>query len=388
MTIFINDCGIASPIGCNKTEVAQNLFSGTSGLTEHDGKWIGKVTGELPAIPTSLSHYACRNNQVMQLCLEQIVPSVKNTISRYGPERVAVILGTSTAGISDGEDALSAFHEKGTWQEDFKYTKQETSNLAQFAAAYFGITGPAYTIATACSSSAKVFASAKRLIQAGIVDAAIVGGTDTLCRITLNGFDSLELLSPQKCNPFSVNRNGISIGEGGAVFLITKEPSPVALLGIGETSDAYHPTAPDPSGNGAQRAMKQALAQAGLSADQIDYINLHGTASTLNDAMESHAVATVFNNTPCSSTKGMTGHTLGAAGAIEAAFLWLTLHPEYNTNRMPPHLWDNANDPALPALTFANTETRLPNKEKIAMLSNSFGFGGSNASIILGRGFA
>ena len=390
MKLYLSDCGVATPLGCSKTEVAQRLFKDdASGLTYRDNKWVGAIDVELPTISAPLKHYACRNNQVMQLCLDQIAASVKAAITKHGQSRIAVILGTSTAGISDGEEALAYFHENGAWPKEFLYTQQETSNLAQFAAAYFGITGPVYTVATACSSSAKVFASARRLIQSGIVDAAIVGGTDTLCRITLNGFDSLELLSAEKCNPFSTNRNGISIGEGGAAFLITKDPSPVALLGIGETSDAHHPTAPDPSGQGAQRAMEQALAQAGLAAAEIDYINLHGTASQLNDAMESHAVAAVFGTTtPCSSTKRMTGHTLGAAGAIEAAFLWLTLHPEYNDTQLPPHLWDGIRDPALPPLAFTDTQSRLPNKQKIAMLSNSFGFGGSNASLILGRGFA
>jgi len=203
------------------------------------------------------------------------------------------------------------------------------ANLGLFVAEYLGLDGPAYTIATACSSSAKVFASAQRLIEAGFCDAAIVGGADTLCRMTLNGFDSLEALAKDYCNPFSRNRDGINIGEGAAMFLMSTEESAVSMLGVGESSDAYHVSAPHPEGDGAALAMMRALEAAKLTPGDIDYINLHGTATELNDAMEGRAVSKVFGDrTPCSSTKSMTGHMLGAAGANEVAALWLTLAPE------------------------------------------------------------
>ena len=242
-------------------------------------------------------------------------------------------------------------------------------------------------MATACSSSAKVFASARRLIRTGIADAAVVGGADTLCRLTLNGFASLEALSAGICNPFSVNRDGITIGEGAAAFLMQPGDGPIRLLGVGESSDAHHVSAPDPSGAGAAAAMRAALADAGLTPDDIAYVNLHGTATPLNDAMESRALASVFARpVPASSTKSLTGHMLGAAGGCEAAFLWLTLSPEHNpAGRLPPHVWDGAADPALPTVALVGPGARLPAQQRLALLSNSFAFGGSNAAVILGR---
>ncbi|HEX7969799.1 MAG TPA: beta-ketoacyl synthase N-terminal-like domain-containing protein, partial [Stellaceae bacterium] len=261
------------------------------------------------------------------------------------------------------------------------------------AAAYAGnseapVSGPAYTIATACSSSGKIFASAQRLIDAALCDAALVGGADTLCRLTLNGFHSLEALAADYCNPFSRNRDGINIGEGAAIFLMSREPARVALLGVGESSDAYHVSAPDPEGTGAMRAMDLALAAARLPASAIDYVNLHGTATPLNDAMEGRAAAALFGNgIPCSSTKAMTGHMLGAAGAGEAGFLWLTLDPDFSDGALPPHLWDGAADPEIPALNLVPPATRMPITGRSAMLSNSFAFGGSNVAVVLGRGW-
>jgi 3-oxoacyl-[acyl-carrier-protein] synthase-1 len=311
---------------------------------------------------------------------------VEDAKSRYGRDRIAVILGTSTSGIGDGEDALMDFRRNGAWPPRFDYRMQETGSLAEFAARSLDLAGPAYTVATACSSSAKVFASARRLIRAGLVDAAVVGGADTLCRMTLNGFASLEALSKGRCNPFSAHRDGITIGEGAAAFLLDREPGPVRLLGLGETSDAHHATAPDPEGRGAGQAMREALEDAELAPEAIVYVNLHGTATPLNDAMEAKAIADLFGSlTPCSSTKAMTGHMLGAAGGCEAAFLWLTLNPETNPDGLlPPHLWDGVPDPALPALNLVGRGTRFPRSATTAMLSNSFGFGGSNMALILG----
>jgi 3-oxoacyl-[acyl-carrier-protein] synthase-1 len=204
--------------------------------------------------------------------------------------------------------------------------------------------------------------------------------------MTLNGFNSLELLSDKKCNPFSANRNGITIGEGASAFLMGTEEGAVQFLGAGETSDAYHLTAPNPDGSGARKAMLQALDDAGLTPSVIDYINLHGTATQLNDAMEARAVASVFGSqTPCSSTKGMTGHMLGATGGCEAAFMWLSLNPMNNAGLLPPHVWDGVFDPALPPLNFVTAGLALPQDKPLAMLSNSFGFGGSNATLIFGR---
>ena len=296
---------------------------------------------------------------------------------------MAVVLGTSTSGMAEGEAALAARLCDGDWPAGFDYRQQEIGNIALFAAAALGLSGPAYTVATACASSAKVFASARRLIRAGLADAVVVGGADTLCRMTLNGFASLEALSSGLCNPFSRNRDGINIGEGAAAFLVSAMPGPVELLGIGESSDAHHITAPDPDGRGASAAMAQALRQAGLGPEEIGYINLHGTGTPLNDAMEARAVTAIFPpSIPVSSTKAMTGHMLGATGGVEAAFLWLALSGHSRT--LPPHIWDGEADPDLPTLNLV-TPGVLVSMESRAMMSNSFGFGGSNASLILGR---
>jgi 3-oxoacyl-[acyl-carrier-protein] synthase-1 len=298
-------------------------------------------------------------------------------------------MGTSTSGIAEGEAAYAMIRRDGAWPADFDYRCIEPGSLGEFVAQALDLRGPAYTVGTACSSSGKTFASARRLMRAGRVDAAVVGGADTLCRMTLGGFAALEATSRGICSPFSRNRDGINIGEAAAAFLLTDEPSVIQLLGIGESSDAHHISAPDPEGRGALTAMRAALEDANLSPADIAYINLHGTGTPLNDSMEAKAVHALFGaTTPCSSTKAMTGHTLGAASACEAAFLWLTLHPDFNPDgRLPPHLWDGQLDPSIPPLAFADLDTRLPNNaDRVAMLSNSFAFGGSNIALVLARG--
>ena len=257
------------------------------------------------------------------------------------------------------------------------------------AAIALGVTWTAYTIATACSASAKAFASGRRLIDAGVCDAVVVGGADTLCRMTVSGFSSLGAMSRGLCNPFSRNRDGINIGEGAAAFLMTRDEATVSLLGSGECSDAHHISAPDPEGRGAHKAMRLALEDAALRPDEVVYVNLHGTGTPLNDSMEAKAIAALFGlDTPCSSTKAMMGHALGAAGACEAAFVWLTLHPDFNPdNQLPPHLWDGVSDPDLPAIQLATSAARFEDRgPRVAMLSNSFAFGGNNVALAFGRG--
>jgi 3-oxoacyl-[acyl-carrier-protein] synthase-1 len=392
--LFVTDCGLVTPLGRGKAAVARALFAGSEAgfavrgdLLPGRAVEVGAVREPLAALPDELSAYDSRNNRLMQAALAEIAPAIEEATARYGRDRIAVVLGTSTSGIGDGEEAFFAYRRDGRWPQRFDYRMQETGSLADFAARSLGLTGPAYTVATACSSSAKVFASARRLIRAGLADAAVVGGADTLCRMTLNGFGSLEALSKSRCNPFSLNRDGITIGEGAAAFLLQPIPGPIRFLGVGETSDAHHATAPDPEGEGAAMAIRLALEDAGLAASEIGYVNLHGTATPLNDAMEAKAIAGLFGGSvPCSSTKAMTGHMLGAAGGCEAAFLWLTLNPDTNPESLlPPHLWDGAQDPALPALNLSAMGTRFSRAGVTAMLSNSFGFGGSNLALILGR---
>jgi 3-oxoacyl-[acyl-carrier-protein] synthase-1 len=394
MKLFLNALGVVTPLGRDKVEVACNLFAGSrSGLVRRDdlipGRTVhvGTVTCELPSVPERLRHFDCRNNRLALMAGMEMAADIAAAKSRYGAERIAVIMGTSTSGMAEAESALKARLAGQSWPSHL-YTRQELGNLGAFVADANGLTGPAYTIATACSSSGKVFASARRLIVAGLCDAALVGGFDTLCQMTLNGFAALEALAPNPCQPFSRNRNGINIGEGGAMFLVSPEPGPVELLGCGESSDAHHVSAPDPEAGGAIRAMSSALQAAGLSPGEIDYINLHGTATPLNDRMEGRAVHAIFGAaTPCSSTKALTGHMLGAASAAEAAFLWLSLNDAFSHGKLPPHLWDGEADSEIPPINLIPVGTRLADRARVAMLSSSFAFGGSNVAVILGRGW-
>lgn len=387
--------GLVTPLGCGKEAVAQKLFAGTrAGLTPCSDRipgksvYVGSVTGGLPEMPPKLSAFDCRNNRLMMAALMEIADDVAAAADRFGHGRIAVIVGTSTSGIAEAEVAFTACRSSGNWPAEFDYRQLEAGGLAEFAARWLGLTGPAYTVVTACSSSAKVFGSARRLIAAGVCDAAVVGGADSICGLTLNGFDSLEALSSGRCNPFSANRDGINIGEGAAALLLTPEPGPVDLLGVGETSDAYHISAPDPEGVGATGAMRAALEDAEIEKDEVAYINLHGTATPLNDQMESRAVAGLFpEGVPCSSTKAMTGHMLGAAGACEAAFLWLALNPGFSTGHLPPHLWDGVADPELPQLDLVAPGTAFADDDRVAMMGNSYAFGGNNVALVLGRGW-
>jgi 3-oxoacyl-[acyl-carrier-protein] synthase-1 len=296
-----------------------------------------------------------------------------------------VIIGSSTSGIAEGEAAIAALVRDGTMPVGFHYGQQDLYSAARFVAARVGACGPAVTVSTACSSSAKALASAARWLRAGLCDAVVAGGADSLCAFTVAGFSALESVSAQRCNPSSRNRRGINIGEGAALFVLTREPGSVRLSGWGESSDAHHISAPEPQGKGAEAAMRQALARAGLAPEAIDYINLHGTATPLNDLAESLAVQRIFGEGPwCSSTKPLTGHALGAAGAIEAAFCWLLLQ-DNAAGALPPHWWDGLIDPALAPLRLVPPDTRLGHRPR-HMLSNSFAFGGNNASLILSAG--
>lgn len=336
-------------------------------------------------LPPHLSRFDCRNNRLVQMGLEAdgFAPKVRGAIQRYGADRVGVFLGTSTAGILQTE--LAYRHrdpETGALPDDFHYGETHNAfSLAWFAREYLGLTGVAMAISTACSSSAKVFAAAARQLALGTIDAAVVGGVDTLCLTTLYGFASLQLTSSQPCKPYDPSRDGLSIGEGAGFALLERPsgiaPGEVLLLGVGESSDAHHMSAPHPEGLGAQLAMTAALKSARLVASDIDYINLHGTATPANDAAEGLAIAAVFGQrVPCNSTKGATGHTLGAAGAVEALVCAMAL----TDGQMPGSPGTRELDPAL-ALNYQLHTSAAPLRRA---LSNSFGFGGSNCSLILG----
>lgn len=368
------------------------LRSGRSGLTPCRFEsvelptWVGEVTGvDAQVLPEPLRHYDCRNNRLTQMGLETdgFAQRVREAVAHHGRDRVGVFLGTSTAGIFQTELAYRARDPaNGALPDSFNYRSTHNAfSLTEFTRDYFGLTGMAMTLSTACSSSAKVFAAAARQIALGHIDAAIVGGVDSLCLTTLYGFASLQLTSSQPCRPYDTARDGISIGEAAAFALLeradTPAPGSVLLLGVGESSDAYHMSAPHPQGLGAQLAMAAALRSAGLAEADIDYINLHGTATPANDAAEGQAVAALFGErVPCNSTKGATGHTLGASGAVEALVCALALQESLLPGSPGTQVLD-------PAMAIRYQHQSAPAQLRTA-LSNSFGFGGSNCSLILG----
>lgn len=341
--------------------------------------WIGEVPGLDQPLPAALSAYDCRNNRLAWLALQQddFLAAAQSAIARHGADRVGVFLGTSTSGIHQTE--LAYFESRDPLPDWYQYaTTHNAFSVADFVQHALGTKGPAVVISTACSSSAKVFASAYRAIANGLCDAAIVGGVDSLCLTTLYGFHALQLVSPDKCKPFDLERSGISIGEAGGYALLEKNTdSDFALLGYGESGDAYHMSSPHPEGEGALMAMQLALGKAGLKAADIGYINLHGTGTQANDSAEAKAVGGLFGNaTPSSSTKGWTGHTLGAAGIVEASIGLLSM----KHGHIPQNLHLDKRDPAMLIALADHPQQRVVKH----ILSNSFGFGGSNCSLILG----
>ena len=395
MTAYLNALGVICALGRDKQEVTRNLFAGDCSGMRSEAGWVperslpvGAVAGELAAIPPELIRQRSRNNQLLLEAALQIRPDIDRAIQTYGRDRIGIVLGTSTSGIDEASQSLGHYIRDQQFPADYDYQQQELGAPANFLADWLQVSGPAYVISTACPSSARALMSAQRLLDLGVCDVVLCGGVDTLCKLTLNGFSALEAVSAQRCNPFSRNRNGINIGEAAVLFLMSKQPGDgqaIALLGSGASSDAHHISAPEPSGRGAQEAMRKALNRAGLQPQQIGYLNLHGTATPHNDAMESHAVAAVFpEGVPCSSTKPMTGHTLGAAGALEAAFCWLSLSTGNKEHALPPHVWDGQADPELPTLNWVTPATRLTSTGPRYLMSNSFAFGGNNVSLIIG----
>ena len=391
--VFLNELGISCALGRDADSVAANLFAAdaprgvttTEAVTPGRALALGLVQGELPDLGALAVELRGRNNALAALALAPIRAAAEAAIARHGADRVAIVLGTSTSGVGESERAHRHHIAAGAWPADFHYSQQEMGMPARFLAHLLGARGPVHVISTACSSSAKALASGARLLRAGLADAVIAGGVDSICEFTIAGFSALASVSAVRCNPFSRHRNGINIGEGAALFLMTREPGPVRLAGWGESSDAHHMSAPEPAGLGPERAIREALRRAGLAPSGIGYLNLHGTATPQNDAMESGVVARIFGaRTPASSTKPLTGHTLGAAGAIEAALCWLALarNPK---QRLPPHWWDGEADPALAPIGLVDPGATAAQPLRYA-LSQSFAFGGSNAALVLGAG--
>ena len=385
--IYISAYGMVNALGNSLDEIAENLSSGYSPGMTASTQWladrsplvVGTVTGELPPIPAHLSAHASRNNRLLLAALRQMGRQVEGALARYPSSRIAVILGTSTSGLNEGDRYLTDCHQKINNQQ-WHYAQQELGDPARFLSQYLGTQGPAYTISTACSSSGRAIISGARLISAGLVDAAIVGGADSLSRMPINGFDSLASLSKACCQPFSKNRQGITIGEGAGLMLLTRESANIALLGFGESTDAYHISAPHPEGKGAAAAIYQALTAAQLTTQDIGYINLHGTATQLNDQVESSVIHRIFGDTvPCSSTKHLTGHTLGSASIIEANLCALIV--EYGLELPFQDFTHSSQDTTLKPCGLLLNRQALT---KPRLLSTSFAFGGNNTCLIIG----
>jgi 3-oxoacyl-[acyl-carrier-protein] synthase-1 len=385
--------GILNCAGSTATEVlghvltADSRVGGKHALLSGRSVPAGAVTEELPVAPAGLKPIWSRNASLAFAAFRQFEPKAAELCERYGSERIGIVLGSSTSGIAEGERAVRAHAIDGELPSDYFYSQQEMGAVSESLARATGIRGPCYTISTACSSSARVFQSGRRLLSSGLCDAVIVGGVDSLCGMTLNGFSSLELLSDEIARPFSRNRNGINIGEGACLFLMTGAPGGVQLLGVGDSSDAYHISSPDPSAKGAIAALEETLRCAGITAADVDYVNLHGTGTAHNDEMEARAIAAVFpSSTPCSSTKPIVGHLLGASGATEAGICWLLLD-EFSRSgilQLPPHRYDGGYDDRLPAIRLVGKSETLQPRGSAICVSNSFGFGGSNCALALG----
>ena len=384
----------SSAAGVGKAAVALALREGRSGLAPNDLDWaplpcwighIRSLNGDQQVlIPQPLRDFDCRNNRLALLALEQdgFVTAAGHARDRFGPARVGVFIGTSTSGILSTEIAYQHRDpQSGRLPAAYRYaTTHNLDATTEFVRRVLGLTGPAMTISTACSSSAKVFCLAERFIRLGVIDAAVVGGVDSLCHTTLYGFNSLQLVSPDVCRPFDIARRGLSIGEAAGFALVEKNSSSASLQlqGYGETSDAHHMSTPHPDGEGAQRAMLEALDHAGFTPRDIDYLNLHGTATPANDRAEGRAVHAIFGGAvACSSTKGFTGHTLGAAGITEAAIALLSIENDFM--------------PGCPTTDNVDPETRCSivlegrSAPVARVMSNSFGFGGSNCVLLFGR---
>ncbi|UTA48728.1 beta-ketoacyl-ACP synthase [Simiduia sp. 21SJ11W-1] len=376
-TVYIHALGLTSAMGTGLEAHRQALarapkLSETRAYSPAQVRPLGVVNCALPDLSHSPKAAQSRNNQLLWSAWLQLAGHWARLA--VDPARVAVIIGTSTSGIGDNEADFAPGADTVPL-----YERQQIAAPARFLASELGISGPAYTLSTACTSGAKAIAAGRRLLQAGVVDWVIAGGADALCGLTVQGFSALDAISDAPCNPMSANRAGINIGEAAALFLLSRTPAEIAVTGVGESSDAHHISAPDPQGAGAEQALRAALADARLAPGDVGYLNLHGTATELNDKMEAHAVARVFPEAlPCSSTKPFTGHTLGAAGALEAGLCVLALQ----TGELPPHHWDGQADSALPALNLVRPGTHAA---CVHAMSTSFAFGGNNIALLLSR---
>ncbi|GEO41220.1 beta-ketoacyl-[acyl-carrier-protein] synthase II [Skermanella aerolata] len=391
--LTVRHATVVNSLGIGRDATLEALRAGRSGLrpctfeTVDLDTFVGEVPGVDDAvIPERLANFDCRNNRLAHMALlsDGFTAAVECAVQKYGAHRIGLFLGTSTSGILSSEQAYRHRDpQTGALPASYDFAAtHSTSSLADFVGRYLGLEGPAFVVSSACSTTAKVFGNAARMIQAGVCDAAVVGGADSLCLTTLYGFHSLELVSKRPCAPFDIDRDGVSLGEA-AGFALLERAGPddrrddIRLLGVGESNDAYHMSTPHPEGLGARLAMEGALRAAGLRANDIGYVNLHGTATPYGDASEDRAITELFGaDTPCSSTKGYTGHTLGAAGIVEAVISILSLQSGF----MPGSAQTRTLDPALRSRYLLVNESAAMDR----VMTNSFGFGGTNCSLIFG----
>jgi 3-oxoacyl-[acyl-carrier-protein] synthase-1 len=378
-----------SLITCLEDDLKGILAADKSGMVLRDDLVHGRSlrfgtmrSSSLPKVPEGFPDVAC--NRISLYCLGKLEDEIAKLLERYGKDRVGVVIGSSNAGIHETQMAVDTFAASGGFPPWFGLSVLDIGLPSHFIAARTGITGPAFTISTACTSSAKAFSAADRLISVGACDAAIAGGVDPLCTFASNGFYALEALSEGYSNPFSKNRDGVTLGEAGALFIISREKAPLKIAGIGETSDAYHMTSPDPSGACAAASMRMALEGAGIGPSDIGYVKLHGTGTKHNDIAEGRAVFDVFGGgVPCGSLKPLIGHTLGACGAVELAHCCLLLDDSLNPEgNIPPHPWDCQLDPEIAPINLSKGGR---NRDLKNIVLNTFAFGGSNVSMVLGR---
>jgi 3-oxoacyl-[acyl-carrier-protein] synthase I len=381
--IPITGFAVCNALGTTTRAVAGALREGRTGLGPSPiavpfPTAVGAIREPLAALPPALSGWNTRTAQLAQLLLSQLAPELEALRGRVRPERIGIILGTSTAGADVTEDAYRHYVANGSLPEAYDLWRHHTYGaILHVVASLSGARGPGWVVSTACTSSAKPLATAQRLIAGGMLDAVIVGGIDTLCGMTLRGFFCLDALAPTPCQPFSSARKGISIGEGGALLILERDGDAVALLeAVGESSDAYHISAPHPEGTGAQAAMERALSIAGATAREVDHVNAHGTGTRLNDSAEAKAISRVFaHEPPVVSTKGFTGHMLGGAGACEAVISILALTEGW----LPPSLGADPIDPTIKL----NIPMQVTHGRFRRVISNSFAFGGNNVSVLL-----
>jgi 3-oxoacyl-[acyl-carrier-protein] synthase I len=404
---LVRDIALVTGLGSTLDEHLSAVQAGTpEGLlrtneySSDEEMYLGKVTSPLPSLLDDGSPFTTRFFAIAAAAALQLKPAVSEWIERYGTSRIGVVVGSSTSGIHAGESAYIERAKHGRFPDQYHYAQQEMGSLSKFLANYFGVTGPNYTISTACTSGAKALLSAKRLIDLGICDAVISGGVDALCALTVGGFSGLGLVSKKQSIPFSANRDGLNIGEGAGLLLLERSSEiaesarffselhriPVILAAGGESSDAHHVSAPHPQGMGAKVAIERALSQADVTPSSISYINAHGTGTVLNDAAEAHALREFYDyGVPVSSTKPYTGHTLGAAGAIEAALCVLLLQQNEGNVALPAHSWDGTKDTSIPDIKLVHAGESAHFEAKPFVLSTSFAFGGSNTALLFKR---